>query len=202
MMRSSLLALFLSGVLATPAFADAVTDRIDRAFALYRDGALADAAIALGAAALDVQTRLGNALAEVMPTPPDGWQAGAAHVSAMGPIGGLTVSRDYRGADGVMDAAVVVGSPAVAGVASLIGEPGVLATQPGLRLVRLGDRDALLRWEPSTRSGQVMTVLGQTVLVQVVGRGVADGEELVALMRAWDLSAVAARAGVAEPNGN
>lgn len=195
-MRFDHLALLIIGVLTAPAFADPVTDRIDQARALYLRGALAEAAGLLGSATLDVQTRLGRALAELMPSAPLGWEAAEPRISPMGALGGLTVSRDYRMGGAAMDAAVVVGSPAVAGVAALVAEPGALAAQPGLRRVRIGDQDALLRWEPSTRSGQLTMVVGREILLQVVGRGLSDGEEMVALMRSWDAAAVTARAGL------
>lgn len=180
-------------VIATPASADDVIARIDRARDLYRRGVLVEAAGLLGAVAIDLQTRLGEDLARLMPEPPAGWRGGEVRMVAMGTFGGLTVTRGYQMENATLDAAVLVDSPAVAGVATLLGDPAVLATQPGMRRVRVGDRDALLRWEGSTRSGQIMLTLGDHAMLQAVGRGLADPELLAQFMGGWNIGAVAAR---------
>ncbi|CAA7619829.1 hypothetical protein [Magnetospirillum sp. SS-4] len=174
-----------SGVLA----ADSVPTRIEAGRAAHARGDLARAAAELEAALAELHARLGRLLAEFMPSAPPGWQAEAAETMPLsGSGGGLAVTRAYSMADGSLNASLIIDSPAVAAAAGQFAAGP--SSSPNAKRIRLGNEDALLRWDAANQAGEITIVLGSRAVLQIDGDGLATGELLVEAARGWNVPAI------------
>ena len=167
---------------------DAVSGHIEAGQQAYQKGDAAHAAHEMEAALLELQGRLGRALARDMPPVPSGWQAEDPEIDGLGAVGGgLSVTRAYTRADASLNASIILDSPAVAAAAApAVGTPD----PPNLRRVKVGAEDALLRWDATARSGEISVVLANRVLLQIEGDNLPNGDVLVDLARGFDVAAI------------
>jgi len=169
--------------------ADAVPARFDAARAALTRGDLARALIELEAVLADLHGRLGGALTECLPPAPAGWRADVPEIQDLtgSAGGGFSVTRAYTREDASLNATVLVDSPAVAAAAQTGG--GALPAG-NARRVRIGSEEALMRFDPATRSGEVTLVLANRVLLQIEGDGLANADALNDLARGWNLAGI------------
>jgi hypothetical protein len=174
---------------------DSVPTRLEAARAAHARGDLARAALELEAAIVDLHARVGAALAECLPPPPSGWTAEPPETQGLFSAGGgLSVSRAYARDDSSFNALLILDSPAVAAASAQFQPAAALPTN--VRRLHLGQDDALLRWDATTRSGEITLVLGTRVLLQIEGDGIASGEQLVEAARGWNLASIRKLVGV------
>jgi len=174
---------------------DSVPARLEAARAAHARGDLARAAVELEAAIVDLHTRVGAALAECLPPPPSGWTAEAPETQGLfNAGGGLSVSRAYARDDASFNALLILDSPAVAAASAQFQPAAALPTN--VRRLHLGQDDALLRWDSTTRSGEITLVLGTRVLLQIEGDGIASGDQLVEVAKGWNLVSIRKLVGV------
>lgn len=168
---------------------DNVPARLEAARAAHAKGDLARASVELEAAIVDLHTRVGAALADCLPPPPSGWTGEAPETQGLfNAGGGLSVSRAYARDDASFNALVILDSPAVAAASAQFQPAAALPTN--VRRVRLGQDEALLRWDAATHAGEITLVLGSRVLLQIEGDGIASGDQLVEVAKGWNLASI------------
>ena len=204
-MRRTCLALpFLSLVLvplAVPAAADDIREQLDLAIELYEEGDLAGAVTELQFAIGEIQARMGDAYALTFPPAPAGWTAEpASQESAAAFMGGGTmVNRSYRedGGSGTMEAQLIIDNPMIQGMSALFSNPAMLAANPNMERVRLGRENAILEFDEAAGRGEVTFMAGGgRAMLKVEGNGLASGDQLVDLLKAWDMDGLRAAAGL------
>lgn len=179
------------------AAADDLPARLDAARAAYQKGDLPRAARELDGALRQVHDRLGRALAETLPPPPAGWQAEAAEIQGLGMVGGgLSVTRAYERSDSTLNASLILDSPAVEAAAALLANPAATAAQPNMKRVKVGADDALMRYDGSTKSGEITMVLGSRVLLEIEGDNLANSDVLIEAAKGWNLAKIRSLGGM------
>lgn len=177
--------------------ADGISTQIDGARAAYQKSDLARTAQALEAALTEVQDRLGRALFETLPPPPSGWEADPPELQGLGQVGGgLSVTRAYSKGEASLNASLFLDSPAVEAASVLVSNPAAVAAQPNTRHVKVGGDDALLRFDPSTKSGEITVVLNNRVLLEIEGDNVAGSDVLIEAAKGWNVPRIRAIAGL------
>lgn len=185
-------------ILSVPARAsDPIAEGIQAAQQAYQKGELLKAGGALQKALDALHGRLADAFAPLMPAPPAGWQAYDAQADAMGIAGGgMTVMRGYEKGQASLNASIILDSEAVKAVSDILANPAALAAQPGMSKVNVAGGQALLRWDPQDKSGEVMLVVGDQLLLQVVGNAMENPDILADMMRSWNIAAIRKQAGM------
>lgn len=184
--------------MAVPALAaDNVPAQIEAAKVAYQRGDLARTARELDLALAEIQTRLGKALSEALPAPLGGWQVDAPEVQSLGAAGGgLSVTRAYAKNDSSLNASLIIDSPAVQAAAALLGNPTATAAQPNMKRVKIGAEDALMRWDASTKTGEITMVLGARVLLEISGDNLTTGDVLVDAAKGWNVASIKKTVGI------
>ncbi|MGE5506481.1 MAG: hypothetical protein ACM31L_18810 [Actinomycetota bacterium] len=199
MRRSALLLMVLVALAAAaPSIAaDGVPGHIEAARQAYQKGDSARTARELQAALAELQDRLGKGLADYLPPALAGWQAEAPEIQGLNEVGGgLSVSRAFLRNDASLNASLILDSPAVAAAAALFTNPAAAAAQPNLRPVKIGGEDALLRWDPANKAGEVTMVLGGRVLLQIEGDNLAQSETLLDAAKGWNIAGIRKLVGI------
>ncbi len=183
-------------LLASPAWADGVSDAIRAAESAYAAGNLTETAARLDAALAGVNEQIALRLAECLPVPPQGWTAGdvegvAAGATEAGSSGGIVVSRAYSTPSGsTIEVVIGVDSPLLGSVRMLVTSPGLGGS--GIRKTTVCGCDAI---EDSDARGvrEISIVVGVRTLVSVSGRDGKDASYVQALAAAIDCQGIAAR---------
>jgi len=160
-----MLALLCALMATSPAWADDISDEINRARKLYDQGKLSEAKESLELAAQLIAEKKAVALGAVLPAAPDGWQ-GEKVESTMGTaglFGGVSASRRYRKNGAQCTISVVGDSPLLAMVSSVISNPAI-ASVTGSRMRRIAGQRALI-----TPDGDVQVLSSNSYLVTVSG---------------------------------
>ena len=197
--RAAVLVLILALLAVSPARAagDTVASQIDDARTLYHNGDLAKAAAQLEAALIDLQNRLGAALAPMMPPPPAGWEAAESETQGVGIVGGgITVMRAYSKGDASMNATLIMDNPAVAGTAAAFDDLPAAAAQPGMKALEINGQSALLRWDDQVKAGELTMVLGKRVMLLVEGNDIPGPEPMIAAAKGWNIAGIRKQAGL------
>jgi len=155
------------------------------------------AAQALEAALQDIHARLGKALAETMPPAADGWQADPPEIQGLGQVGGgLVVTRAYGKGEASLNASLFLDSPAVDAAGALFNNPAATAAQPNMKRIKLGSEDALLRYDPSNKAGEITMVLGGRILLSIEGDNIASADVLTDAAKGWNVAKIRALGGL------
>ncbi|MCR6630738.1 MAG: hypothetical protein NVV74_12200 [Magnetospirillum sp.] len=177
--------------------ADIVPAQLDAARAAYQKNDLPRTAKALETALADIHDRLGKALAETMPPAASGWQAEPPEIQGLGQVGGgLAVTRAYGKGEASLNASLFLDSPAVDAAQALFGNPAATAAQPNMKRVKVGSEDALLRYDSSTKAGEITLVLGNRVLLSIEGDNIASADPLTEAAKGWNLARIKALSGL------
>lgn len=184
-------------VLALPVVAaEDVPARLDAARAAYQKGDLPRAARELDVVLRQLHERLGHSLAEALPQPLAGWQADPPEIQGLAQVGGgLSVTRAYARNDSTLNASLILDSPAVEAAAALLANPAATAAQPNMKRVKIGAEDALMRYDGSTKSGEITLVLGSRVLLEVQGDNLTGPDVLVEAAKGWNVAKIRSLAG-------
>lgn len=160
-MRSIALAAFFStAFLATPAFADDVSDALAEAKTAYEAGDLSKTKQSLDIAGQLVAQKQADRLAKLLPEPPAGWTAEAADTSGgLGNIlgGGLIVKRAYVKGEGTVTVQLMANSPILGSLAPLFSNVQMLGGMG--KIFRQKGRVGVL-----TEEGEIQMVLGKSYL--------------------------------------
>ena len=176
---------------AQPLKADDVSNGIDAARGAYGKGDQLHALSALQAAIKVLNGHLFGQFAKMLPPPPDGWEGAAAEAESLDSIGGgLTVTRAYTKGDATLNASLIVDNPAVAASAAMFQTAAQLASKPGWSHLKFGNDDILLRFDATTRSGEIMMLVGDRVLLQIEGNEIAKGDVLIETNKGWNVAGI------------
>ncbi|MEM7042039.1 MAG: hypothetical protein AAF543_04430 [Pseudomonadota bacterium] len=185
---------------APPVAADEVVEQLDAGRAYYQDGDLSRALTELEFAVNALRTQFSNEFIATLPAPPALWAAEKPALdNGVALFGtGVMVTRRYleEKGDGRITAELLVDSPMVQAYSAVFRNPVMIANDPKLERIRLGELHALLKWDADRRSGDLTLSLGGRVLAKLAGRDLDDKTILVDLMKAWDLDAVKQVAGL------
>ena len=200
-MRRTVLALPLLSLALSPlAAADEIREQLDLAIELYEEDDYSAAITELQYAIGEIQAKLGGAYAQTFPPPPDGWTAADASQEAgaafMG--GGTIVNRRYSedGGNGSMEAQLIIDNPMIQGMAALFSNPAMLAANPNMQRIRMGRDNAILDFDEAAGRGEITFMAGGRAMLKIEGSGLTSGDQLVALLKAWDMEGLRAAAGL------
>ncbi|OJY32308.1 MAG: hypothetical protein BGP11_02775 [Rhodobacterales bacterium 65-51] len=166
MLKKAIFAACAGFVLATPAFADEVTDALDAAKAAYEAGDLNGTAAQVIAAGKAVQALQSKRLQALLPEAPSSWtrevDAEAANGMAMMGMAGTLISARYSDADGNgFTLTLTADSPLVASMAGMLGNAQMMQMMG--KVTKVGGQDML---EQGT---DLSALVGNRVLVQAQG---------------------------------
>jgi hypothetical protein len=183
--------LLLAGATAA---ADPVTDQIDAARNAYREGDYRIAVQALQFAAAQIEERLAEKRASLLPEPLQGWRAETADSSSGGLFGlltGASVSRSYQQETGSARVTITVtaDSPLHAMFNMLMSTPMLMQAEPGTRAYSFGSYRGILR-QNTAGDIQLSLMLGTRILLQIDGADGASKDILEAYLKAMDLKAL------------
>ncbi len=189
--RIAAAALLLGLGVAQPAFADDVAVQIEAARGAYAKGDSLHALSALQAAIAVLNTRLAEQFSKVLPPAPAGWDAGSVDVQSLDTIGGgISLSKGFSKGEATLNAALIVDNPAVGASAAMFQAGPQVARQPGWSRLQLGGEEALLRYDATARSGEILMLIGGRVLLQIEGTEITSNDILVDAAKGWNTAAV------------
>ncbi len=169
-------ALGLAGV----AMADPVEDSIDAARKAYEAGRYSEAIKELDFAAQLIRQKKAKQLEEVFPAPLSGWQAQKPRVQVAGRAflgGGISAQRAYTKNEARVQIEITMNNPMLQTFLGLIGNP--MFVGPNQQLVRVQGEPALLKYDPSAKSGELSLALERKVFISVRGSGIDSQDVLL-----------------------
>jgi len=182
---AALAALLIGGML--PADAEDVANAIEQARAAYAKGDALHTLTSLQAAQSAIYARLVDQLGKAMPPAPAGWQAEAPENQSLDSIGGgLTLTRGYTKGDSTLNASLVVDNPAVAAGGAPLKQP----VKPGWTKIKIGNDDALERFDASDHSGEVILLINDRALLQIEANELTKDDALLDAAKGWNVAAV------------
>lgn len=193
-MRLALAAALAAGF-AMPALADEITDQLDQARSYYEEGDVTGAIAELEFVLQALRGRIGQELLATFPEPPAGWTVEDKPEQQSGQIpmlgSGTMLGRTYRGGDGALiEAQLMSGGGFLQGLAGMFLNPQVLAAQPNAKRVRIGRENAVVTYDPTDKSGQLVLDLGGKATIMLQGQQLPSSDPLVELANQWDLKKV------------
>jgi hypothetical protein len=190
-----LLAVILGLVGITGAWADEISETIERAKKLYQEGKYSEASSELQFAVNQIQNLQAEQLKKLLPNPLSGWTAEEASASAapMGFFGGgVTTSKTYNKEDTgeSIEIKIVTESPLLQTVMMFLTNPAMLAGQPGTKLVRVKGEKALEKFSAQDKEGELSLILEGKTLITVKGSEITDKNILYKYMEKIDFGAI------------
>ena len=174
---------------AVPALADEIADKLEAARTAYSHADALRTLAALQAAETALTVKLVDQFGRIMPPPPAGWDATPSESQSLDEVGGgLTVTRGYQKGASVLTASLIVDNPSVANSIALF-QPATGSTDGavGWKPVKLGAENALVRFDPPNREGEILLVIQGRAALQIEGSEI-DGEQiLVDTAQGWNL---------------
>jgi hypothetical protein len=113
--------------------------------------------------------------------------------------GGTMVNREYTqdAGNGRMNAQLIIDNPMIQGMAALFSNPAMLSANPNMTRIRMGRDNAILDFDDGTRRGEITFMIGGgRAMLKVEGNDLASGDDLVELLKAWDMDGLKAVAGL------
>jgi hypothetical protein len=167
----------LMSFLATPVFADDVTESISEALEYYNNGDYSDAVSNLNYAAQLIQQKKGGSLESLLPQPLKGWMAAEAssQAAAAGVFGGVTAEREYTRGDATVSVTIISDSPMIQGMAMLFSNP-VFAVSDGGKLEKIAGQKAIVKYDSAGKSGEIQIMVGNRFLLMIEGDGVEKAD--------------------------
>ncbi len=198
----ALVALAATLSLPTVASADAVTDRIAKGQSHYEAGRLSAAARELQWAIGRIKRRIATDIAKTFPDAPAGWtvrRARSSNRQGVTMLQGLVVQRRYRqtGGRGTANAQLIADNPMVSMMVMMFTNPAV-AQNAGYEQVEVEGlpQGALIKFNESRRSGEVVAMVGGRAFIKIDARNIADDKVLKALIRGWKIAALKGKLGL------
>jgi len=157
-------------------YADDVTDYMNEALQYYKDGQYSDAVDSLNFAEQLIQQKKSTGLEAFLPGPLKGWTAEAATSQAASSAmlgGGITAERSYSKGDSSIQIQIMADSPMLQGVLMMMSNP-MFATADGGKMERIGKQKAIIKFNPSTKEGDIQIVVANRFLVSIEGNGITN----------------------------
>ncbi|MDM3871128.1 hypothetical protein QSV34_07125 [Porticoccus sp. W117] len=178
-------------LLASPAFADKVTEQIELGIEAYNDKDYQAAIDELQYAISQIQSKLDKDNAQLLPEPLEGWKAedvehNNAAMAMMG--GGTHMSKRYRKGRESVEISISANSPMVTGLGAMINNPMLLRSDPNAEPFRYQRNKGIKRKERN--SVEITLMLAGQILLQVKGQNLSDEAVLEEFLAAMDLKAI------------
>lgn len=185
--------------------ADDVSDQIELGLELYQEGSYGEAITELEFAITDIRKLMSGRIGGTFPDAPNGWtstavdpsggsKGGAGLLGAMG--GGNTLERTYEQDDGdsTLEASVSIDNPMIQGLAAMLSNPAMLASQPNTERIRIGRETGTLKWEAERNRAEASLMLDGRIMITIIGNQLSDPEPVRELLKSWDIKALRAAA--------
>ncbi|MBY6204643.1 hypothetical protein [Halomonas denitrificans] len=186
-LRTTLIAAAAASTLAAaPLTADEFTETLDAALEAYEAEDINAAAEELAYASSLLQTMKGEAFAELLPDPLDGWSREIdmdANAAAGMFGGGVSATGTYTGGSGEVRIQMMADNPSVMTMAGMYANPQMLAN--------MGEVVRVNRQSFVNQNGELTGVVGGRVLITVAGNASLDDKK--AYLEAMDFRAIAGR---------
>lgn len=156
--------------------ADDVTESIEEALEAYNDNDYLMATQALETAVQLIKQKKGESLAELLPEPPDGWEAEEAESQAASSAffgGAVSAERVYTKGNSEITVKYLSDSPMLQGIMMMLGNP-MFASADGGKLIRLNGQRALLKYDASDESGSLQFAVNNLLLVEINGEQIEE----------------------------
>ena len=102
--------------------------------------------------------------------------------------GAVGANREYRKDDATAEIQILAESPMLPAIAMMFNNQMML-TSSGMQLIKIKGQKAALEYDTANRSGEIMLVVLNTVLVTVSGNNI-DQEDLKAYAEAVDYALI------------
>lgn len=180
---------------ATRLHADEILDQIEAAKQAYQASQLRQSVQELQFVITQIQEKLDQEYAKLMPAPLEGWKAETpqAQTAAMAMMGGGTqVSRRYyrddRGES--IELRILADSPMLQVMSMMLANPMMMRSEPGTKPYRQGRHRGMIKNQPGSNQWELNLLVSGRILVQVEGRGMQASQSLEDYLQALDLDAV------------
>ncbi len=188
-----LLTIFLIILFTTPAYADNVTESLDKAKDLYNQGKYYKAVTELNFAIGLIQDKQLEKFKSLLPEPPAGWKADQVEGSrAPGQLmgGGITVARNYTSSDGQkIRIEMITDSPLLSSIMMFLSNPMMMGGA-GTRLVSINGEKGIEEWNPQDKSGKIQIVLQNRMLISVSGNNLKSKNVLYDFAKNLDFTKI------------
>lgn len=186
---------------APAAFADKVTDAIDKSKSLYTDGNIGKAYNELQVAVSLMGRRLTAAYMKTFPKAPDGWKARRAsrnNQSALLAGQGFILNRRYSqdGGRGRITAQLIVDNPMITAMTGVFSNPAMAARMQYDRVTIDGVGEAWVKFEEERKRGEAVLVMQGRIFIKITARNVEERDILVTMIKGWDVAGVKTAAGM------
>jgi hypothetical protein len=177
-------------ILATPAMADDVSDKLDAARAAYGKGDALRTLDAVQSLAGTLTARLVDQFAKTLPPPPPGWEASAPESQSLDAIGGgLAVTRGYQKGDAALSASLIVDNPSVANTVALFqSSGGPPPGEVGWKSVKVGNEEAMIRYNAANREGEIASAIENRAALQIEGSEIGSEQVLIDIAQGWNFA--------------
>lgn len=176
------------------AAADEVTDQLDAAKQAYEAGELKTAAETLNSAVEAIRAQITAGLLTLFPPPLDGWVADEAQSQSGGLASMLTgthLSRRYIREDNAeVTLTLMADSPMMPMLTMAISMPLMMQANEDLKTYSLKGERGMMEHTPGSQTYKVTLMVGNRLLVQGEGSGLADAAPLEQYLNALDLEAI------------
>ncbi|MDQ2696935.1 MAG: hypothetical protein M3Z21_16475 [Pseudomonadota bacterium] len=191
MTRHTIIAASLLMLLGGVACADEVEDQLQQGRESYRAGHYQKAVEELKAAQALIQNRINRQYLDLLPPPPQGWQADEGEILSdpVALLGGSSqISRRYVQGDQEVVIEMLTDSPLLSGLSFALKNPEMLTVDRGARLYDYRDYRGVMR----TGEGEMelSLVISDRVLIRLVGYNVADPKVLGTFLDAMNFPAI------------
>ena len=182
-----------SGLLIAPdtARADDILDQIDEAIALYKQGDYSGAIAEFDFITTQIRQLQAGRVADALPPALPGWKTEDAETNAMSGAmlgGGISAERTYTKGKAEVDIQLIGESPMLQGILMMFKNPMILSSS-GKKLKRISGLKAACEYDADDRSGEIMMVAHNAVLITVQGTDV-DEDDLQAYAEAIDIDLI------------
>lgn len=174
-------------ICGVPVYADEVIDSINEALHAYQKGDFSEAAGNLDYAAQLIRQKRSSDLKDHLPAPLPGWTAEEASSQAVSPAmfgGMISAERRYVKDASSVTATITTESPMLQGMMMMFTNP-MLATSGGAKLKKINGQKAIIKYDQTTRQGDINIIVAKSVLVTIQGTDV-NQEDLIAYASAFD----------------
>lgn len=169
--------------IATPVWADDITDTLNSAIEAYEQGDIAYALEEIAFATQLMKQLNAGTLTQLLPAAQDGWtqDIDVDEARALGAMGGTGAVAHYSNGGDEFTIQIMVDSPIIAGFAGIFGNAAVMASMG--EVMRVG-REKFLN-----NDGELTAVIGGRILVQGMG---SNTDAILAHLKAMDFNALKA----------
>ena len=178
----------MASILAPPVLADDVSDKLDVARAAYAKSDPLRALETLQAVEGTLTAKLVEQFAKTLPQPLAGWEATSPESQPLDAVGGgITVTRGYQKGDAALNASLIVDNPSVANTVALFQSTGgPPAGEVGWKAIKVGSEDAMVRFDPANREGEIVLAIQNRAALQIEGSEIGAEQVLIDAAQGWN----------------